>query len=288
MLQQHVAELKKKGYTVVPVFSPAECRYMHAQIEQFLVETHGCGLADFSRRFCKAGIFDGVQHLQTLWEIRTDPRVYQAFRYICYPNKKLYETIFPTIDRINYRTAAFRQRYERWYHWDDDIWRPTTRYQGFVALRDDCSLGIVRGSHLRRNQMLLLPLTKNKMVRRGCEFIVRPLLDPVHVPAGSLVIWNSRCMHTPCEANKERLVAYVRYSDVAIPMDDDIWDHHQCSWSRFDYSYHPLMLPPDHAQVYYTEVLNSQTDTISSARSRSSAGPEGPAGPEGSPGCMAS
>ena len=129
MLQQHVAELNKKGYTVVPVFSPAECRYMHAQIEQFLVDCHGCGLADFSRRFCRTGIFDGVQHLQTLWKIRTDPRVY-------YPNKKLYETIFPTIDRINYRTAAFRQRYERWYHWDDDIWRPTTRYLSLIHISE--------------------------------------------------------------------------------------------------------------------------------------------------------
>jgi hypothetical protein len=250
---------------------------MYAEIEQFLVECHGWGLADFSKMHCNSGIFDGVQHLRTLWEIRTDPRVYQAFRNVCYPHLNLNEAIFPTIDRINYRTASFNQRYKPWYHWDDDIWRPMIRYQGFVALGDDHSLGIVRGSHLRRNQVMLLPLTKDKVVRRGCESLVKAYVDQVHVPAGSLVIWNSRCMHTPCDANKERLVAYVRYSDISVPPDAEIWNHYQCNWSKFDYSGHHLMLSPDRARRYYADLIHFQNQACST-RSPASTGSTGSPG----------
>lgn len=209
-------ELMERGFVVIPlIFSRSESRNYIRRIRGQL--TRAIGQEDmnaFLKRTAVNGVVHGLDNLRVLWEIRTNPKIRAIFQEL-YENKSL----FLYVDRFNYRPHGHDPFQEQW-HIDEDPVRPQSNYQAFISLtgsteKDDC-IGIMEKNHLYMEEYLshfaTSPFCKEQydwFIQKGCE------ARRVACPPGSLVLWDSRCYHTPLNSlrttPKTRLVVYVRY-----------------------------------------------------------------------------
>lgn len=228
MLRHWKEKLVRDGHVVIPgLYTQAECRRYARRIETFLTRCHGPRFQEMDERVNPSGIWDGVQNLRALQDIRSHPFIETAFRRICGLKGKLY----PSLDRLSLRVPG--KVYKEWWHWDRDPTLPGDAYQGFVALRDDTTLGIVRQSHVRYRHILERlehPASLHLEPTEVDRLLPRLGIDQVSAPAGSLVIWNSRCLHSPlAQTPTKRLIVYVKYGP------DKPVSHNNRDWSGFDY-----------------------------------------------------
>lgn len=228
------------GYTVISgVLRDEECDRIRRDIIRFLTDAHGsrAALKRFSRRHNRAGIWDGVQNHPLLWRIRRSRRVRRAFLDATFPDRSKNERFQVSIDRIGFRSSDFGQEYEEWWHWDEDPTTPGRRFQGFVCLTDDDVLAIVplskNMSHLYKEGGIVDDPDHVATMKHICHRII--------APKGSLVIWDSACLHTPLSKSHlpERMVVYIKYLPsriFTIAPDDPVRSKTRCSWSGFDYA----------------------------------------------------
>jgi len=223
-------ELKEKGYVVIPgVLSEKECdRHV-----RHLARTMDHVVADgdweaFVRDRAPNGVIHGLDNLRTLWEVRSTPCIGRFFQ-------ELYgeEPLYLYIDRFNYRPPKRPLSFHSNWHIDENPFHPQSNYQGFVSLtnitKQDACLGIWEGSHhyIKECQGNLDP---EWFKARGC------VERRVETPKGSLVIWDSGCVHNPLNSLRKtpvrRAVVYVRYFPT----------------SRFplEYRQHPLRTYPEY------------------------------------------
>jgi len=209
-------ELEEKGYVVIPgILSAKECARHVKKLSATMKNVVKDGeWESFVETRAPNGVIHGLDNLRTLWEVRSNPAITSLFQELYGPEESLYLYI----DRFNYRPPKLPLPFHCAWHIDENPFCPQSDYQGFVSLTNitpkDACLGILEKSHWHVKEAIerFGPFTQDQydwFVQKGC------VERRVATPAGSLVIWNSGCVHNPLNSLREtprrRVVAYVRY-----------------------------------------------------------------------------
>lgn len=151
--------------------------------------------------------FHQVGHSALAWFCRTHPGVRQIF-------ERFYNTteLISSFDGLGYWPDQKKIRHNRsWLHVDQP---PSTHgfacLQGFVALTDTDAFGCVIGSHSKFADYMVANNIKHPRPWQPITKCSDPV-DRIVVPAGSVIIWDSRLFHQNFYAEGERLVQYICY-----------------------------------------------------------------------------
>lgn len=160
--------------------------------------------------------FHNVGHQEHAWAIRTNPKVVDIF-------KKLWNTdkLVVSFDGSCYISKDCNKVDNVWTHTDQ---APNSKglqcYQGFVALTSnkERTLVVYEGSHLLHEQYFK---ERNITSSKNWQLINEEYLESIstkkkalEVPAGALVLWDSRTFHQNrygAPGSEERIVQYVCY-----------------------------------------------------------------------------
>lgn len=206
------SDLEVHGWIAVPVMTRLDAAQYATDLLDEMISRFGDLdklLLYGSRQEGSAGIWEGFQNSDTVWKLRRLESVREVFHRVCFPQAPV---LYPSVDRINFRSPSMKRTYGEWWHWDVDPAAISVSYQGFVTLRDDACLCILRNSHHNFPQLqadvqnLQVPPEDIK------QYVDRFGVDRIRAPAGHLVIWNSKCLHTPWGNCTDRLLAYIKYS----------------------------------------------------------------------------
>jgi len=191
----------------------------------------------------KGGMYHGygVPHEKFVWDVRTEPAVISAFSKIWGTDKLLV-----SFDGINFTMAppeGEKVVQQRWPHQDQDSKiRGFTCAQGIVNLSpngpEDGGLVVMTKSHRFNDEFFATHSTdknpawgtvpddwhgfNDKEVKwfedRGCEIV------KVELPVGSLVVWDSRCVHWNVlpQGKQARSVVYTCYTPAALATPADL------------------------------------------------------------------
>jgi hypothetical protein len=153
-------------------------------------------------------------HQRHAWLIRTNPKVQHVFKYLWNCDKLT--TGFDGSCYINKETTK-----------PDKLWTHTDQapnkeglvcYQSFVSLTSnkERTLVVYEGTHKLHNEYFKskgINHSKNwQLIDEANLDIIQPLKRTLDVPAGSLVLWDSRCFHQNQYGkpnSEERIVQYI-------------------------------------------------------------------------------
>ena len=209
------SNLSQKGYVVIPnILDAEEIEYVKNLFFQWKnsVECHDT----IHNQTDPHGIYKTLEvgHQRHAWFIRTRPKVQDIF-------KKLWQTdeLIVSFDGSCYIPKELQKKDNIWTHTDQaPKYTELKCYQGLVALTEnrERTLVVYEGTHL---------LHKKYFEDRGINhsknwnLIDHDYLDEIqdkkkvlHIPAGSLVLWDSRVFHQNQygkPGSEERLVQYV-------------------------------------------------------------------------------
>ena len=241
------AKLKKYGVCYVPnVLTEEECVQMISGTWDFVehltqkdsapVKRHKpdswinlatlCPLADMLYHYWNAG------HAQHLWDIRQNEKILKIFSLFwdCTPEDLLVSFDgFAFLPPPEVTDVGFAQANAKQYHLDQSLTRPYfDGIQSFVTAYDinenDATLSFYESSHL-----LIPEFIENFGIRTEGDWVrFNPTEETffasrckevqIKCPAGSLVIWDSRTVHTPMkpmrnrEISNTRCISYLSYS----------------------------------------------------------------------------
>ena len=159
--------------------------------------------------------FHQVGHQRHAWYLRTRPKVQAMFKYLWNTN-----SLISSFDGCCYIDKNCKKKDKCWTHTDQSSKYEGNCYQGFVSLTDnkERTLVVYEGSHLYHKDYFK---EKNIDTNKNWNLIDIETLKKMEskkrileVPAGSLVLWDSRCFHQNQygkEGSEERLVQYVCY-----------------------------------------------------------------------------
>lgn len=156
-----------------------------------------------------------IGHQQHAWFIRTNPNVQAIF-------KKLWncDDLIVSFDGFCYISKENKQKDKIWTHTDQGPDNNNLCYQGFVSLtsNQERTFVVYEGSHIYHKKYFE---EKNIQSKSNWHLIDHQILNQLKdskkilkVPAGSLVIWDSRCFHQNQygkPGSEERMVQYVCY-----------------------------------------------------------------------------
>ena len=161
--------------------------------------------------------FHGIVHADFFWKLRQHPKVLRIFSHLygCRP-----EELLVSFDGLSMQTPPeysnrgwFRSC---WYHVDQSYTRPKREcFQGWITARDvypgDFTTGFFVGSHKSFGEFgerfgKTNKTDFNKIVTNEEMKFYESRHDQVLItcPAGSLVVWDSRLVHSGFEPRKER------------------------------------------------------------------------------------
>lgn len=216
-------ELKTKGYCVIPnVLSPEEITEAKTLFNNWRKSIPN--LDQLHNTIDPHGIFKfhEIGHQEHAWYIRTKPQVINIF-------KKLWETdeLIVSFDGSCYISKEFSKKDNIWTHTDQ---APNNKgvqcYQGFVALTDnkERTLVVYEGSHNYHEKYFE---EKNICDSKNWHLIdhekIEELKDSkktLEIPAGSLVLWDSRTFHQNQYGkpnSEERMIQYICYLPKSHP-----------------------------------------------------------------------
>ena len=210
-------ELEQKGYCIVPNVLSKE------DIESYKMKFHKWrksipGLDKFHNTLNPHHIYKyhEVGHQEFAWDIRVNKKVQDVFRY-------LWDTddLVVSFDGCCWMDKNVKKRDNIWTHSDQSPKKKGLHcYQGFVSMTDnkEKTLVVYEGSH-----KLLEDYYKNMEIKETGDWnlidkdyldLISPLKKKLKVPAGALVLWESRTFHQNNygkQNDEERLVQYVCY-----------------------------------------------------------------------------
>jgi len=244
-MDQHIEELKTKGYTVVPsVLSDDECEAMsNGMWDTLEYITNGDISKDDTESYKK--IYDlhplhsmliqhyGVGHAQFVWDIRQNEDVINVFRkvYNSYfnqdnSNQNNCDDLLVSFDGISHHMPPeitgrgwFRKM---WYHSDQSFVKNDFKcVQGWVTAHDvnemDATLSVIEGTHkkpIREQFRKKFNITNKKdwykLDDTEVSFFDNCPRVNITCPKGSLVLWDSRLLHCGKEPTKGRAESNVR------------------------------------------------------------------------------
>ena len=215
-MQNYKAELASQGYCIIPnVLTSDEIDTAKTMFKEWqkTIDDHD----KIHRAIDPHGIYKHheVGHQRHAWYIRTNPKVQEAFKSIwnC-------DDLIVSFDGSCYIDKNNKQKDKIWTHTDQGPDNDTQCYQGFVALTSNVerTLIVYESSHLYHKKYFEEKGGKSKS---NWHLIDHDILDnlkhtkrALEVPAGSLVIWDSRCFHQNrygAPESEERMVQYVCY-----------------------------------------------------------------------------
>ena len=210
--------LEERGYCVIPGILTSEdidyCKTAHSEWVAG-IPNHD----KFHRTFDPHGIYKHHRagHTRYAWHIRTRPRVQEVF-------KGLWKTdeLVVSFDGSCYIPEECGGKDNIWTHTDQGgKTHELTCYQGFVSLTDNTNrtLVVYEGSHkLHKEYFEEQGITGTKNWIKIDHDYLEKIGDKkrvLEVPAGSLVLWDSRTFHQNQYGGKDckekRLVQYVSY-----------------------------------------------------------------------------
>ena len=211
------SNLLQKGYVIIPqILSPQEIQDAKTMFFQWKdsIPNHD----HIHYKTDPHGIYKTLEagHQRHAWFIRTRPKVQDVF-------KKLWQTeeLIVSFDGNCYIPKALQKKDNIWTHTDQaPAHKEFKCYQGLVSLTDNQERTLVayEGSHL-----LHQPYFEDRGISHKNNW---NLIDPeyleeiqdrkrvLNIPAGSLVLWDSRTFHQNQygkPGSEERLVQYVCY-----------------------------------------------------------------------------
>tara|TARA_Y100000741_G_scaffold333033_1_gene289379 strand:- start:782 stop:1651 length:870 start_codon:yes stop_codon:yes gene_type:complete len=158
--------------------------------------------------------FHQVGHQEFAWYLRTLPQIKNIFSELWNSNEMVVSfdgSCFIDKDNSNFNTKC-------WTHTDQaPKYKELKCYQGFVSLTNNKknSLLVYEGSHKIHNDYF--KSINNENDSKNWQLINKDYLDKIEdkkkildVPAGSLVLWDSRTFHQNIHSDlEERLVQYI-------------------------------------------------------------------------------
>ena len=209
--------LSEKGYCVIPnILSLEEIEYVKRIFFEWKnsIEYHD----KIHYQTDPHGIYKTLEagHQRHAWYIRTRPEVKAVFQ-------KLWDTeeLIVSFDGFCYIPKAFQKKDNIWTHTDQAPCDSGLKcYQGLVTLTDnqERTLVVYEGSHLLHQKYF-----EDRGINhsKNWNLIDVEYLDQIqdkkrvlHIPRGSLVLWDSRTFHQNQygkPGSEERLVQYVCY-----------------------------------------------------------------------------
>lgn len=216
--------LKEEGVVVIPnIWKKKECLGFRARCTELMAKlTRASGegsIKEYMKKYSPSGVIHGMDNARVLWDVRSHPKVTDIFHQLYSDDPALYLYI----DRFNYRPSLLKKQYSEWWHLDEDPHRPMSRYQGFISLTDiraeDACLGVLWKSHLYTPHMPY-GSTINHENLAWLQEEKQCVPHRVACPEGSLVLWDSRTVHSPlnslCAKPRKRVVVYVRYYPTSL------------------------------------------------------------------------
>jgi len=211
-------DLEDNGYAIVPnVLSAEEVDYCKGEFRdwQSRIPNH----TQFHKYMDPNGIYKyhRVGHTKHAWFIRTRPSVQDVFKHLWNTDE-----LVVSFDGACYVSKDDMKVKDRiWTHTDQASKSSELQcYQGFVALTEnkERTLVVYEGSHkLHEPYFKGLGMCDTK----NWQLIDHAYLDEIkerkrilHVPAGALVLWDSRTFHQNQlgkPGSEERIVQYVSY-----------------------------------------------------------------------------
>jgi ectoine hydroxylase-related dioxygenase (phytanoyl-CoA dioxygenase family) len=209
-------ELSEKGYCIIKdVLTPRQVN----MAKEMFYDWKGT-IPEHDKMHSKVdphGIYKHHQvgHQRHAWYIRTRPKVQAMYKYLW--NRS---SLISSFDGCCYIDKMCKKRDNCWTHTDQGSRYEGVCYQGFVSLTDnkERTLVVYEGSHLYHREYFKekgLDTSKNwNLIDTDTLKSMESSKRVLEVPAGSLVIWDSRCFHQNQygkECSEERLVQYVCY-----------------------------------------------------------------------------
>jgi ectoine hydroxylase-related dioxygenase (phytanoyl-CoA dioxygenase family) len=279
MYTAYKESLAKKGYAIIKDCLTSE---QVATAKQYFSEwlTNNPELTAHHSKINSHGIFKFGEagHQRHAWYIKTLDNVQAPFRAI-------WETpeLTTGFDGSCWITPDCKKRDTIWTHTDQ---APDTKglacIQGFVALTSnkERSFVVYEGSHLLHESYMLsknITGTKNWLLIEH-DYLARiaPLRKVLEVPAGSLVLWDSRTFHQNQygQCNEERIVQYVSFLPKKHPQNTAAqqkkrlkYYHERRTTSHWAY---PLQVNGLQPQVYgknellidYSKIVSANLDDL--------------------------
>ena len=163
-----------------------------------------------------------VGHTKMSWYIRTRPQIQDIFKSIWNTDE-----LVVSFDGACYMNSDIKDNNKLWTHVDQGAESSELKcYQGFVSLTDNTqkTLRVYESSHLLHKSYF----EEKGLTKTGnWTLIDKDYLDKIEdkkrvldVPAGSLVLWDSRCFHQNQiggDNDEDRLVQYVCYLPKSHP-----------------------------------------------------------------------
>ena len=216
-ISQIKTNLNEKGYVVIPnIMNAAE---VESAKEMFFAWKSQVPNHDLIHYKCDPhGIYKYLQvgHQRHAWYIRTRPAIQDIF-------KELWNTdeLIVSFDGCCYIPKYLRKKDQIWTHTDQESNNSSLKcFQAYVALTENKERTIVvyEGSHLKHEAYFaergIKSSKKWNLIDHDYLETIADTKRVLHVPAGAMVIWDSRTFHQNQYGepdSEERLVQYVCY-----------------------------------------------------------------------------
>ena len=209
--------LEEKGYCIIEnVLNPNEVFKAKELFHTWFDSVPN--LDKFHTKMNPHGIFKfhQVAHQEFAWYLRTLPQVIQIFADVWNTTN---DDLVTGFDGACYMSDNIKKNTKCWTHTDQAPKNKDIRcYQGVVSLTDnkDNSLLVYEGSHKLHEEYFKSKGLENDT--KNWQLIDHEYLDNIKdkkkllkIPAGSLVLWDSRTFHQNIvsNSNEERLVQYI-------------------------------------------------------------------------------
>ena len=216
--------------------------------------------------------YHGIVHAEFMWKLRQHPNVLNIFSkiYKCQPQNLLasYDGLSMQTPPEYSKTGWFRSC---WYHVDQSYARPQREcFQGWVTARDidpgDYTTGFFVGSHKSFKEFgerfgVTNKEDFNKLKTKEQMEFYESRHDQIRVtcPAGSLVVWDSRLLHSGLEPLKGRknphyrTICFLSYgprfnvSNHILKKRQNLYKNRRATshWSHMNLRTIPEKTPPD-------------------------------------------